>query len=84
MSDFKTIPAAAAELGCHPHTVENWLEARFIHGFRDGKKILVDLNEIKATFKTNSHMRDPRKKKFANAKIVPLPIRAEVVPEVEQ
>ena len=85
MARITSQSSAGNFFGCHPRTIRNWIEKGFIRGYRDGNSILVDIDEIEHAIQTNPRVRDPRRAIYGEtAKIVPLPFRAEVVPEVEQ
>lgn len=74
MPRFTPIPDAAKKYERHPRTIENWIGAGLIRGYRDGKRILVDLDEIEAGFVNHpTKMRDGRRPFGKQAVIVPLP-----------
>lgn len=74
MATYVPLGRAASVFRRHVRTIENWVGAGFIHGYRDRSgAILVDLAEIEAAFRTNPRMRDGRKPYGPLSKILPLP-----------
>ena len=73
MAIYVPLRRAASVYHRHVRTIENWVGAGHIHGYRDRSgAILVDLTEIEAALKTNPHMRDGRRPYGKLAKIVTL------------
>jgi len=79
MARFSAISDAAAEFERSTRTIENWIGAGLIHGYRGAdRRVYVDLDEIEVGFKLfPGKMRDGRRPFGPNAKIVALPIEVE-------
>lgn len=81
-----TQAAAAAENHVTTRTVRNWISKGLIHGYRlpGGRGIRVDLDEIQRVMRIiPTTVARPGNRVFGpRAKIVDLPVRAEVVPSV--
>jgi hypothetical protein len=76
LSNYITKKRAAFIVRRSERTIENWVGAGYITGYRDGAgQILVDLDEIEAAFKSNRQMRDGRRPYGHRARIVPLPVQ---------
>src|SRR5450830_673665 len=62
MAIYAPLRRAASVYHRHVRTIENWIGAGFIRGYRESSgSILVDLTEIEAALKTNPRMRDGRR-----------------------
>jgi excisionase family DNA binding protein len=51
----------------HQRTVEDWISKGNLTPYSpDGRRILLDMDEVESALKTNPHMRDGRRPRFAN------------------
>lgn len=82
-SRLATKKQAAQYFQTTPRTIENWIGAGYIPGYRlRSRVILVDLDDIEAAFKRYPQkMRDGRRPYGPKARIVDLGQRAEAVTE---
>ena len=76
---FLTLTALARRLSVHPNTIKNWAALGFITVYTspDGQWAF-SAGEVEAEIQRNPRMRDKRNPFGENARILPLPPKAQV------